>query len=470
MRSLRPLPILKRNKPKEIIALVKHEKREKALKAKLERYHAYDISEAMQGLTPEERKRLCLFLSIEKLSKAIAQISEETAAKFIMELDKTLAAKVLTFMENDDAVDILQHLKHEDSLAFMVLLEDEKRDSLRELSRYKHLTAGSEMNTNYIRLNPAMDVKEAMKILVKQADSVEVIDTMFVLDEQEKLLGIVDLKDLIVAKHPKTIDKIMQTNYYAVNVNDGIQEVVKDIQKYDTTAMPVLDDDMTIEGILTMNDAMDIIEEEASDDYQKLAGLYSDSDIHDTPKTIVKKRLPWLTLLLLMNIIIATVIASFEATIATITALVLFQPLIMDMAGNIGTQSLAVTILKISKKTLKSRINVTTHLLQEVSIGLINGLLLGSMAFLTAWGFLSMIPIGIVGDQIAAITVASVVGLSVFSALVVSAFLGSVIPLILNVLKIDPAVASGPFVTTINDVVALFVYFGLATALILNVL
>ncbi len=467
---MRPLPILKRNKPKEIVSLIKHETRDKILTAKLHRYHAYDISEAMQMMDEDDRKRLYVYLKPAMLSKALSHISEENAAEFIMEVDKTLAADILSLMENDDAVDILQHLKHEDSIAFMALLDDDKKAALRELSRYKHLTAGSEMNTNYIRLNPSMDIKEAMKVLVARADQVEVIDTLFVLDDEENLLGIVDLKDLIVAKHPKTIAEIMKTNYYAVNVNDGIQEVVKDIQKYDTIAMPVLDDDGTIEGILTMNDAMDIIEEEASDDYQKLAGLFSDSDIHDTPKAIVKKRLPWLTLLLLMNIIIATVLASYEATIAMVTALVLFQPLIMDMAGNIGTQSLAVTILRISKETLRTRVNITQHLLQEIAIGLINGLLLGSLAFMTAWGFLSLMPVGIVGETIEAITVASVVGLSVFAALVFSAFLGSVIPIILNALKIDPAVASGPFVTTINDVTALFVYFGLATALIINLL
>ncbi len=467
---MRPLPILKRNKPKEILTLIRHEQRLRILQNKLHKYHAFDISEAMLMMNDEERSRLYKYITREKLARAMAHTSEEKAATFMLELDKHTAAQLLELMENDDAVDILQHLKYEDSAEFLVLIDDAKQEELKKLSRYKHLTSGSEMNTNFIKFKPEMDVKDAMKILVSDANRVEMIDTLFVVDDNDKLIGVLDLKDLIVAKHPITIGEIMNENFYAVNVQDGIQEVVSDIRKYDTLAMPVLDDSGVIEGIITMYDAMDIIEEEAHDDYAKLAGLPTEDDKYETAMRSSRKRLPWLALLLLLNIVIATVLASFEETIAAITALVLFQPLIFDMAGNIGTQSLAVTILRISKETLRTRVNIVAHLIQEVTIGLLNGALLGGLSFLTAWVFLTIAPIGAVGDTIQATTVAFVVGISVFSALVLSAFLGSFIPIVLNALNIDPAVASGPLVTTINDVTALALYFGLATVLIFNLL
>jgi len=467
---MRPLPILKRNKAKEIVTLIKHEQRIRTLQNKLQKYHAYDISEAMQMMDETERERLYQHIKRERLANVFSHISEEKAADYILELDKHTAAIILEHMQNDDAVDILQHLKHEDSSEFLILVSDKKREALNKLSRYKHLTSGSEMNTSFIKLNAELDVKEAMKTLVAEAGQIEMIDTLFVVDDAGVLIGLVDLKDLIVAKHPIRVKDIMQSNYYAVNVQDGIQEVVRDIRKYDTLAMPVLNDAGVLEGIITMYDAMDIIEEEAHDDFAKLAGLPAEDDKHEPAFKSSKKRLPWLVMLLFLNIIIATVLASFEETIAAVTALVLFQPLIFDMAGNIGTQSLAVTILRISRETLRTRVNIVSHLLQEFLIGLLNGVILGGLSFLTAWAFLTVAPIGAVGDTITASSVAFVVSISVFSALTLSAFLGSVIPIILNKMNIDPAVASGPLVTTINDVVALGLYFGLATVLIFNYL
>ncbi len=467
---MRKIRILKQHRPREIVALIDHEKREKALKNKLQKYHAYDISQAMLYMDKDQRERLYSYISLEKLARAFEHLYDEKAAEFMLELDKEEAAKVLETMESDDAVDILQHLEHEESVAFLSLLDEGKRERLRKLSRYKHLTAGSEMNPEFITFTADMDVKDAMRRLIEKAGEVETIETLFVVDDQNVLQGVVNLKDLIVAKHPITIKEIMSEKFYAVNVLDGIQKVVKDIQKYDTTAMPVLNDNGVIEGIITMYDAMDIIEEEAHDDYAKLAGIPTEDDLHETAKTSAAKRFPWLALLLVLNILVATVLASFEATIAQIAALVFFQPLILDMAGNIGTQSLAVTVLRISRETLQLKFNIGRHLLRETMIGVLNGAILGILAFLTAFIFLSLLPIGVVGETVQAAQIATVVAISIFLALTVSAFLGSAIPILLNAAKIDPAVASGPLITTLNDIVALFIYFGLATAMIIAVL
>ncbi len=464
------LTLLKRNKPKEIVALVRYEKRYRMLQSKLNRYHPYDISEALMVMTGEEREKIYAQINREKLAKVFEHIPDEKAAEYLLELERPLAAKVLSLMETDDSVDILQHLKHEDSTEFLVLLEEETREKIRRLSKYKHQTAGSEMNTEFIKLHPDMDIKEAMRELIDKADEVELIDTLFVTDDDNKLLGVIDLKDMIVAKHPIKVKSIMNDNFYAVHVLDGIQEVVRDIQKYDTLAMPVLNDNDELEGVITMYDAMDIIEETAHDDYAKLAGLPTEDDVYDTAMQSAKKRFPWLALLLVLNIIVSTVLASYEETIAAIAVLVLFQPMILDMAGNIGTQSLAVTILRISRETLRTRVNIVQHLVSETLIGMLNGLILGTLSFLTSWTLLTVLRLGEIGGDVTPFRVAGIVGISIFVALSVSALLGSLIPMILNKLKVDPAVASGPFITTINDVTALMVYFGLASAFLMVLL
>jgi len=224
-------------------------------------------------------------------------------------------------------------------------------------------------------------------------------------------------------------------------------------------------------GVLTLDDVMDAIEEESHDDYAKLAGITTEDRIYDTARKTAWSRLPWLALMLALNLIVTSVLAGYEETIAAITALVLFQPLILGMAGNIGTQSLAVTILKLSKASFPGLSNVFRHMSQEVGIGIINGFILGVLGFFTATVFLLIAPMGVVQEGLIQPTqIGLVVGLAIMTALTVSTFLGSMIPLLLDKLKIDPAVASGPFITTLNDITALVVYFSLASALILTLI
>ena len=457
--------IVKRDKAKEILSLIRNETRVKMLPSKLERYHAYDLSEALILLNEDERDTLYKNLTLPKLSDVFENLDEEKSANYMLVMDKTLVAQIFEMMEPDDAIDIIQELPDDEAVQIMALIDDKKRERIRRLARYHHTTAGSEMNSMFITLDPEMDVKEAMKKLVKHADEVEVIETMFVVDEHSNLLGVVDLKELIVAKHPKKIKNLMRDKYFSVHVDDDIQEVVKDIQKYDTLAMPVLNDHGQIEGVITMYDAMDIIDEEAHDDLSKLAAMSTEYDMRESAFKGARRRFPWLALLLVMNILVTSVLASFEKTLEAVLALALFQPLILGMAGNIGTQSLAVTILGISRETLHSKLNIVRHLTREFLVGLLNGAILGSMAFGTSYLILNITNIGTQPPHL----VAMVVGLSVFTALTVSAFLGSVVPIILNSIKIDPAVASGPFITTINDITALVVYFGLATYLLLQI-
>ncbi len=455
--------LFKRNKPQEVIQLIKHETRTKMITSKLEKYHAYDISEALIQLDSDNRQKLYNYISPIKLATVFSYFDPERAADWLEDMDTATGVKLIELMEPDDAVDILQSLDDEVVIRYFVMIDDSKREQLKRLSRYGKDTAGSEMNTRYIALKPEMDVKEAMKHLIKEAANLEAIDTLFVTDDDERLVGVLDLKKLIVTKSPKKVEAIMNTNYTKQHVLDDIQEVIKSIQKYDIMAMPIVNDDDQIEGVITMYDAMDIIEEEAHEDYSRLAALPTEYDLRESAVIGAKRRLPWLLLLLVLNVFVAMVLNNYVETIDQIVALVLFQPIILGMAGNIGTQSLAVTVLSISKESLHHRVDIMKHLIKEFSVGLVNGLILGLLAFLMAYTFLSIVQVGTVEPRL----VAMVVGLSVFIALSVSAFLGSAIPLILNAMKIDPAIASGPFITTINDITALVVYFSLAAFIIL---
>ncbi|MFW5865428.1 MAG: magnesium transporter [Candidatus Izemoplasmataceae bacterium] len=463
---MRKIHVVKRNRPKEIYHLIVSEKRINMLEAKLVKYHAYDIATALSLMNKEERERLYRHLSSRKLALVFEQIDEEKASIFINELEKPLAVNVLAEMEKDDAIDILQELPKEESLEYLGLMDEDDRNRIRKLARYSDSTAGSEMNDSFIALNEDLDVKTAMKILVDKADETEMIDWLFIVDDEELLVGVLDLKALIIARQPTKIKEIMETNFRHVHVEDDIEEVVKDIQRHDILAMPVLNDYGQIEGVITMYDALDIIDEEAYDDYSKLAALPNLEGLDDSAFKNAKDRFVWLGILLILNLFVTAIFAIFNDTIAQIVTLIMFQPLILGMAGNVGTQSLAVTVLGISKETLQEKLDIKAHIFKEIGVALLNGMILSTLAFLIAYFRLELFPIG----STEPILIALVVALAVYSSLVLSSLFGSAIPLILNRLKLDPAIASGPFITTLNDILALIIYFGLASLIIIPLL
>ncbi|MFW5893040.1 MAG: magnesium transporter [Bacillota bacterium] len=465
------LSLLGYQKRRELARYIQKGKSDSALQTRLRKVHPYDIGEALLKLDDEQRARVLSQISIAKLSDTFEQLEKEHAAEFLPLLEEKRAKSVLEAMEIDEVSELLTYVDEEDRTRYLNRIHPSRRDRVKRQLGYEIMSAGSQMNARYITISRTMDVKTAMKVLVGKADQVEIIDTLFVVDDENRLEGIVDLKDLIVAKHPTTIADIMHTNVYAAHVDDPIQTVIPNIQRYDAPATPVVDSRHRLEGILTLDDVMDAIEEESHDDYAKLAGITTEDRIYDTARKTAWRRLPWLAVMLGLNLIVTTVLSGFEETIAAITALVLFQPLILGMAGNIGTQSLAVTILKLSKESFPRLSSVLRHLSQEVGIGIINGIILGFLGFVTATVFLNMAPMGVVKEEmVQPAEIGLVVGLSIALALTVSTMLGSMIPLVLSKLKVDPAVASGPFITTLNDITALALYFGLASALILTVL
>ncbi len=460
-----------RNKKPDLSEYLMKKKSDSALRTRLKKSHPYDIGEALIKLETDIQKRLFTLISADKLSRVFEVMEKEHVAERLDYVNEKKLSKVLDIMELDEIAELFAYLDEQAMTHTLNLLTKDKRKALNRILKYNILSVGGQMNNDYLKLKKDMDVKEAMRELISQAEDKEVIDTLFVVDDDNRLLGLVDLKDLIVARHPKTIKDIMYTNYYSAHVDDLMQDVVSEIKRYDAPLTPVINDDGKLEGVVTLDDVMDAIEEESHDDYAKLAGINTEDQVYDTPFKKARGRFPWLALMLALNLIVTTVLSGFEDTIAAVTALVLFQPLILGMAGNIGTQSLAVTILKLSEESSTKFKNTLTHISREVSIGLINGFLLGLLGFLMATLFLTIAPMGVVREgTIQASQIGMVVGLAIFSALTVSTFLGSMIPMVLSKLRVDPAIASGPFITTLNDISALIVYFTLASVLIITLL
>lgn len=313
------------------------------------------------------------------------------------------------------------------------------------------------MNTHILTLSPTMDVKDAMKKVVKLSNDDTLIDILYVTD-QDQLVGVVDLKELIIARSPITIEAIMRKNYHFVFEDEPVSKAIDTVQKYDRIMIPILSKTKTLLGVITAEMALDLLAEETLEDYHKLASL-NEYDVHSKPLIRSKKRLPWLLLLLGLSLITASVLSFFEATLQTVIILVLFQPMILDSAGNISTQSLAKAILVINDDP---DADMKPFIIKELLIGLMNSTFLALVGFTFSYLFLWVFQ-----NNNVDIKVSFTVGLALFVALLVGAVTGAFVPMILRKLKIDPSVASGPFMTTLNDVIALTIYFSLATLILL---
>ncbi|MCV2231783.1 magnesium transporter [Acholeplasma manati] len=312
------------------------------------------------------------------------------------------------------------------------------------------------MNTHILTLSPTMDVKDAMKKVVKQSNDDTLIDILYVTD-QDQLVGVVDLKELIIARSPITIEAIMRKNYHFVFEDEPVSKAIDTVQKYDRNMIPILSKTKTLLGVITAEMALDLLAEETLEDYHKLASL-NEYDVHSKPLSRSKKRLPWLLILLALSLITASVLSFFETTLQTVIILVLFQPMILDSAGNISTQSLAKAILVINDDP---DADMKPFIIKELLIGLMNSTFLALVGFTFSYLFLWVFQNNV------DIKVSFTVGLALFVALLVGAVTGAFVPMILRKMKIDPSVASGPFMTTLNDVISLTIYFSLATLILL---
>lgn len=444
----------------EIIAIIRSKSPED-LKESL-KYHPHDIAAALPGLEPEERKKIYSAFSDEELAEIFSYLDEEDAEEILSEADVRKIAAVISEMEPDDAVDLLATLDETQAKNISEHLDEEVRENLAALYRYEEGTAGSIMTTNFISIASGKDIRDLMKLIVQMAPEAETINTSFVTDEAGKLLGTVDLKKLIIARAPKTVDEIMKKNFMAVDVNEEIEVVVKKITDYDIYDMPVLENGI-LKGIITMDDALAAISEESEEDYAKLAGLTETEKIEEDIRQSIRKRLPILALLLVLDIFVAFIASAYDYlfTIPALAVITVFQPIILALAGNTGIQSLGVTIRKITTAELENRSQIWKHLAHELALGILSSIIIGALVFLFTTGYLYLI-----GESALFLKIGTVVGLSVILGLVISNLFGTLTPIILDKLNFDPAVISGPFITTVLDIIAVLIYFSLTSAFI----
>lgn len=414
--------------------------------------HSYEQSEYFEISDDDVRQKMYRFLSPEEVSEFFEnlEIDEEDYEALFETMNATYASQVLEQMSYDNAVDILNQLSKKKIASLLMLMNREEAKEIKALLHYDEDTAGGIMTTEYISLTINTPVHEALMRVKDQAPDAETIYVIFVVDEDKKLVGVISLRDLIIAENDAYIEDIMSERVISANVADDQEDVAQTMRDYDFIAMPVVDYQNHLLGIITIDDIVDVMDEEASEDYSRLAGV---SDIDSTDDTIFQtalKRLPWLLILTVLGMITASILGSFEETLEKVALLAAFIPIISGMSGNSGTQSLAVSVRNISTGDIKEKSKIKLAL-RESGSGFLTGI--------TCAVSLSLIIMLLYGQPCLAL----IVGTSLTIAMTVGTTIGSVIPLVINRLGIDPAVASGPFITTINDIVSMLIYFGLAT-------
>lgn len=417
--------------------------------------HNYDQAQFYEKVGPDIRKVIYQFLSPQEMASIFEaiELDDDEYEHFIKEMDTSYAAEMMTYMYADDVVDVLNELDEDHRESFLQLMDSETADEINELLSYEEYTAGSIMTTEYVSILENSTVRSAMTVLRKEAPNAETIYYVFVVDNEHRLTGVVSLRDLIVAEEDTLIRDIMSSRVVFVNVTDDQEDIAQIFRDYDFLAVPVVDEKQELQGIITVDDIIDVMDEEASDDYSKLAGLSDVDDVDAGPFKEAKKRLPWLIMLLFLGMLTATLMAQFEATLDKVALLATFIPLISGTSGNSGTQALAVAVRGIATGEVDGK-NKIKLLFREMSTGLITGLVCG------------LIVVGIIFIWKQQLIIGLLVGAAICCSILVATIAGSFIPLLIHKMGVDPAVASGPFITTLNDVTSILIYLGLATTLI----
>lgn len=452
------------NYVEEIVNWIHETKEIEKLLELLEEYHENDIAEALEVLTKEERVALYSAWGTERTSEILAYL--EDAAPYFEELELETAAEIIENMDSDDAVDVLEKMDEEIGEKLVSLMDDESSRDIRLIQSYDEDEMGSKMTTNFICIKKGLTVRQAMKEMISQAEENDNIYTVYVCNDDGSFYGAMDLKDLIVAREHADLEEFISQAYPYVYDRDKVSDTLEKIKDYAEDSIPVLDDKNRILGVITAQDIIEVVDDEMGEDYAMLAGLTAEEDLNESLKDSMRKRLPWLIVLLGLGIGVSAVVGMFEAVVDQIAVIVCFQSLILGMAGNVGTQSLAVTIRVLMDENLVTAQKVQL-IFKEMRVGLCNGLLLGLVSF----GFIGLYVWLFKGyDVLFSFAVSGCVGIALLIAMIISSMVGTLVPIFFNKLKIDPAVASGPLITTINDLVAVISYYGLAWVLLINVM
>lgn len=413
--------------------------------------HPADIAEIISRVSMDEGAHLLKDLDIETAAEALSELEPEKQAEIISAIDTEKVADIIEEMPPDDAADVLGDLPAKKAKEILEHIEKEEAQDIQELLVHKEDSAGGVMTNEFIAYNLNINVQNAIERFKIDAEEIETVYYIYIIDENEKLLGVTSLRELLLANPSATLSEIMTTKIITVTPDEDVKIISEMLSKYNLVALPVVDNEGYLLGIVTVDDILDIIEEEATDDIYKVAGTseIKYGKIEDaSPIAVVKSRIPWLLLCLVGGFISSIVIGIYEATLANVVVLVAFIPVIMGMAGNAGLQ---VSTTMVRNIALNSIHNFWKYVGKEILSGLIIALIAGVIIATAALLLEGMPMLGLV------------VGLSMFLSITSSTFLAILTPTIAHKVGIDPAVTAGPFVTVFNDILGLTIYFTVAT-------
>ncbi|OPL08260.1 MAG: hypothetical protein AVO33_01240 [delta proteobacterium ML8_F1] len=445
----------------EIEELLSHYAYSEALD-RLEKMHPIDIAELIFKLPESDQGTIIQILPWEIASEVLEEVNPETFNSLIKLFTLEQRRTVMDQMADDDIVDILSELPEDRREELISLLDAASAQGVKELLVYKDDSAGGIMTKDFVVLDKDMTTGEAIEVLRETAPDAQTIYYVFVVDHSGVLVGVVSLRELIVAKPNKRVEAIMDDKVIFVQVDDDQENVAKVVSKYDLLAVPVVDSLGRITGIVTVDDIIDVIEEEATEDILKFAGSseaeYADEDgIPQRISNSVRARLPWLIITIFGGLFSAQIIKSFQYVLDANTTIALFMPVLAGMGGNVGTQSSTLTVRSIAMGQIQGR-GVLRTIIHEVSVGLIVGLVSALIAGVAA--------VILNGDMVLAI----IVGLAMWANMVTAATVGTIVPLVFRRFGIDPAVASAPFITTTIDITGMTIYYTMASVMIFRLL
>lgn len=450
----------------EILKIIRSNTSPAVMSSRLEDYHANDLADAMPELTVQERCKLYRILDMDMLSDIFEYTDSDNAAEYLKEMDVKKGAAILSRMETDSLVEVLHKIEKSKKRILLDLMDDEVRHDIEVIASFDDDEIGSKMTTNCIIIRENLTVKQAMSSLVDQAAKNDNISTLFVVTEQQKFYGAIDLKNLIIARQDCALEDLVVTSYPYVYAEEDIDDCIEKLKDYSEDSVPVLDNDNRLLGVITSASIIDLVDDEMGEDYAMFAGLTAEEDLKEPLKESMKKRMPWLIILLGLGMVVSSVVGAFEHVVTQLPIIMAFQSLILDMAGNVGTQSLAVTIRVLMDESLTGKQKIEL-VFKEMKIGLCNGSLLGILSFAVIGLYIYLFK----GKTLLfSYAVSGCIGVALLLAMLISSAVGTCIPLFFKKINIDPAVASGPLITTVNDLVAVVTYYGLGWIFLIQVL
>ena len=427
-----------------------HSKNDPQLEILLNDMHHADIAEIFDALDFDEATYIFKVLDSEKTAEILLELDDDLRENILSRLSPKEIAEELDELETNDAADIIAELSQSKKTEVISELQDvEHAKDIVDLLRYSEDTAGGIMHKELVKVNENWNVLTCVKEMRIQAENISKIHSVYVVDDEDRLKGRLSLKDLLTTSTKTPIREVYITKLNFVNVDTEDVEVARIMQKYDLEAIPVVDELGRLVGRITIDDIIDVIKEEADEDYQLAAGISQDVEADDSILELTKARLPWLVLALLGGFISVKVLGLFEGAILGHANLFFFTPLIAAMAGNVGVQSSAIIVQGLANDALSG--SLFNRLIKEVSLSLLNGVILASILFLGSHFLLSVeIEIGII------------VAIALISVIIIASLIGTFVPILLDKLGIDPALATGPFITTSNDICGILIYFSIA--------